>query len=85
MLGYLVKHQTARGSNSLELYPDEYSHVVDGVITWYETVMKICSTKLIKMIIGPKALNQKPFPQEEVSRCTDEFFNLIVPVLNKRL
>ena len=59
--------------------------MVDGVIRWFDTVMKVCSTKLIKMIIGPKALNQKPFPQEEVQQCTDEFFTMIVPVLNKRL
>ncbi len=52
---------------------------------WFQAVMRVCTTKLIKMIVGPKALGERPPSTEEVRNTLDEFFKNIVPVLNKRV
>ncbi len=62
LLSYLVKSHSKLSTVPLDLYPDEYSLVVDGVVRWFDCVMKPCTTKLIKMVVGPKALNKQPFP-----------------------
>ena len=54
-------------------------------MNWFQAIMRVCSTKLIKMVVGPKALAQKPFSPEEVKKQLDEFFLVIVPELNRGL
>lgn len=44
--------------------------------------MRVCTTKLIKMMIGPKAYGQNPYSSEEVKKAQDEFFNIIVPAMS---
>lgn len=65
------------------LYPEDKRQQIDGTLHWFQAIMRVCSTKLIKMVVLPKAFGQKPFSQEEVKREQDEFFNIIVPQLDK--
>ena len=52
------------------------------MLEWFQNVMRVCSTKLIKMCIGPKAFGQAPYAQEDINRAQDEFFKVIVPAMD---
>ena len=78
-LRYLMsKHQQIRET----LYPPDLKEHIDLMLEWFQNVMRVCSTKLIKMCIGPKAFGQPPFAQEDINRVQDEFFKVIVPAMD---
>ena len=78
-LKYLMsKHPKIRE----RMYPKEKKEQIDIVLDWYQCVMRLCSTKLIKMCLGPKAFGQAPYAQEEIRKVQDEFFKVIVPAMN---
>lgn len=47
--------------------------------------MKPTSTRLIKMIVNPKALGEKAPSVQELNREQDEFFKKLLPSLDKQL
>ena len=52
-------------------------------MNWFQAVMRVSSTKLIKMVVGPKAFGEKPFSPDEVKAALEEFFTLIVQELDR--
>lgn len=47
--------------------------------------MKPNSTRLIKMIVNPKAFGDKPPAPNDYNRDLDEFFKKLLPILNNQL
>lgn len=47
--------------------------------------MRVCSQRLIRMIIGPQAFGEKQYSQEDIKNTLEEFFTQILAMLDKKL
>ena len=47
--------------------------------------MRVCTGKLTRMIIGPQAFGEKSPSQEDLKAQNDEFYENILPILEKKL
>ena len=48
--------------------------MIDGVMEWFQNVMRLCTTTLVKIVILPKVQAVKPFPEEEIEEYLNELF-----------
>eukprot|EP00347_Sterkiella_histriomuscorum_P024508 403330868 len=80
-LNYLVnKHEPIRN----KLYPLEVKPLIDKILLWFQSIMRVTSQRLIRMIIGPQAFGEKQYQQEDI-KATLEEFNMILHMLDKKL
>lgn len=68
-----------------KLYSQENRGEIEKHLAWFQSRMKPTSTRLIKMIVNPKALGEKAPSAQELNREQDEFFKKLLPSLDKQL
>lgn len=81
-INYLVKHHE---KIQAKLYSPDVKPQVDRILLWFQSIMRVCSQKLIRMVIGPQAFGEKQYPQDDIKVAMDEFFQQILAVLDKKL
>ena len=59
--------------------------MLDTILLWFQTIMRTCTQRLIKMSVGPQAFGEKPYSQEEINASLDEFYQTILPIIDKKL
>lgn len=68
-----------------KLYPNEARNEIEKHLAWFQSRMKPTSTRLVKMIVHPKAFGEKAPSDQELNRETEEFFRKLLPSLDKQL
>lgn len=68
-----------------KLYPAENKNEIDKHLQWFQSLMRVSTGRIIKMIVGPQAFGEKAPPPEDMRRSEDEFFKKILPKLNEVL
>ena len=81
-MNYLLNHHKAIRE---KLYPEEEKLQIDKILLWFQSIMRPCSQKLIRMAVGPQAFGEKPYSQDDIKASHEEFFNTIVAMLEKKL
>ena len=72
---YLVNaHKTIKET----LYPENNKAEIDRHLSWFQGVLRVCSTRIIKMTIGPKIHGEKAPTPEDLKAVTEEFFRRIL-------
>ena len=68
-----------------QLYPVDSRAEIEKHLAWFQARIKPTSTRLVKMIVQPKAFGDKPPSQQELQREQEEFFKKLLPTLDKQL
>lgn len=68
-----------------KLYHQENRQEIEKHLAWFQSRMKPTSTRLIKMIVNPKAFGDKAPSAQELQRETEEFFRKLLPSLDKQV
>lgn len=68
-----------------KLYPVDQKQQIDKLLLWFESIMRVCTRKLVRMIIGPQAFGEKQPSAEQMKQQSEEFYENILPVLEKQI
>lgn len=68
-----------------KLYPVETRQDIEKHLAWFQSRMKPTSTRLVKMIVNPKAFGDKAPSAQELQRESEEFFKKLLPSLDKQV
>ena len=68
-----------------KLYPLETKQEIEKHLAWFQSRMKPTSTRLVKMIVNPKAFGDKAPSAPELQREQEEFFKKLLPSLDKQV
>ena len=81
-LNYLCNHHRPIRE---KLYPAEAKPQIDKLLLWFQSIMRVTSQRLIRMVIGPLAFGEKQYSQEDIAAALEEFLHSIVAVLDRKL
>mmetsp|Transcript_3613 Transcript_3613/g.3560 ORF Transcript_3613/g.3560 Transcript_3613/m.3560 type:complete len:137 (+) Transcript_3613:185-595(+) len=81
-LNYLMNHHKAIRD---KFQPLGKKNEIDKIMLWYQSILRISTQKLIRMIVAPKAFAEKPPLAEELQAQNDELYEVIIPILDKKL
>ena len=52
---------------------------------WYQSILRVSTSKLVRMIIGPSAFAEKPASQDDMKLQNEELYGVILPIIDKKL
>ena len=81
-LTYLANHHKSIRD---KLYPNDLKQQIDKYMLWFQSIMRVCSGKLVRMIIGPQAFGEKAPNAEQLKQQSDEFYENILPILDRQI
>lgn len=67
------------------MYPQEWKQDIDKHMMWFQSLMQVSTNRLIRMIVGPIAFGEKPVSEHEMEKDSKEFYDKILPRLDKLL
>lgn len=81
-LQYLCNHHPKIRA---KLYPEDHKVEIDKHMMWFQSLMRVSTQRIVKMMVGPKAFGDRQAPVEDIKRETDEFYKKILPRLEKQI
>jgi len=78
-INYLCNHQQRIKEN---IYPEEYKKEIDNRILWFQSLVRVNTGRIIKMIISPKVFGDQSPKPDDLEKDINELMTRILPKID---